>query len=210
MFSKFKVIIYPHGHSPPHVHILGAGCDIKINIENPTAFYEAADTQNISPWFKAFLVEGLLLMLAATTANTWIKRLGIKFLMISVFAYATWSFSTHVFSQKLSNIQKNSLQMDVINDLEKKITTNDELIQKWAKTGWIGAVRRLNAKNMELQEKLNQERERLLGQGAKVSKAEMSNLWALVVFRILIQISNLFFSHRLADQLRYVFSKRRV
>lgn len=92
--------------------------------------------------------------------------------------------------------------MDVINDLEKKIATNDELIQKWAKTGWIGAVRRLNAKNMQLQEKLNQERERLLDQGAKVSKAEMANLWALVVFRILIQVSNLVFTHSLFHRIR--------
>ena len=179
-------------------------------LSESVAFYQAADTQNISPWVKAILVEGLLLLLAATSGKNWLQSIGIRALMFSVFIYATWSFSTHIFSQKMSSIQKNSIQMNVIQDLEKKIETNDELIRKWSETGWIGAVRNLNNQNLKLQEKLNFERERLSRQGAKVSKAEMSNLWALVVFRILIQISNLFFSHRLADQLRYVFSKRRV
>ena len=39
VFSKFKVIIYPQDHNPPHVHILGAGCEAKINIENLDCYY---------------------------------------------------------------------------------------------------------------------------------------------------------------------------
>ena len=78
----------------------------------------------------------------------------------------------------------------------------DELIDQWQKKGWIGAVRRLNEKNMELRKSLSKEIRFFRQTGVKVEKAELSNLWALFTFRLLIQIANLFFSHRLGGLLR--------
>lgn len=168
-------------------------------VRESVAFYELSDSDNVNPWLKAILVEGLLVGLMLTKAKTVAGRVFTKLLAVLMVIYATWSFSSHIFSQKLSGIESSRIQQEFILDTKEAIARNDILIAKWQEKGWIGAVRQLNEKNMELRKRFDEEIRSFRKSGVKVKEAEMSNLWALLVFRVLIQLGNLFFVNRLGD-----------
>lgn len=56
-FRNFKICIYPKDHEPPHVHVLGPGCEAKFRISDFECLSNNGFKPQAIPKIQAFLKE---------------------------------------------------------------------------------------------------------------------------------------------------------
>lgn len=184
----------------PQVFVVLAGLWFLI-IEN-SVFYEQTDTSNVPSILKALLVEGMLISFCFINPLSRIKQAGVYLMVSLVFIYSLFGFSTQIFNTKKSGINNLSDLNKSIISIEKTIQNNNQLLKSWQEKGWIGNVRRLNEKNMQLSEELIRLRNKKNSSSAPDESGAWMSLIALLILRFLVQISVFIFTKNLVTGIR--------
>ena len=162
-------------------------------IREAAAFYIEGQESAVSAYFKAAMVESIVIVFSFAKGNHFLFRWAQRTILVLLCVLTIWTMSSRFVNQASAATAKyHSLEQQVAAleaDLGRRVQVRDEYLKR----GWLGAIRTSERSFQELQ------------QATAMSKIELAHLqkpplllnsvWILILFRVLIAFSNLLVIH---------------
>ncbi len=146
----------------------------------------------------AVLVESLLIVFAFLQPSKLTSQILVKAVLISLFIYSSWSFSSNVVGEGMGVMAQAEVLDKSISGLEATIEKNDRAISLFMEKSWLSAARKLTNENTNLRKRLLDLEAQKMSFSARPEEAQTSNTISLVILRLLFQLSNIILVHQLS------------
>ncbi len=171
-------------------------------------FYQSNHSNLEQSILAAFLVEGLLIVFAFLKPSNLPSQILVKAVLVILFLYSSWSFSSNVIGKGMGNIAQGEVLRESISGLKATMMKNDLAIEVFMNKAWLSAARKLTTENNELRRRLLELQAQEMNQ-SRPEGAQISNTFSLVVLRFLFQISNIILVHQLSSSFQRQYRSRR-
>lgn len=172
-------------------------------------FYRSNYTNHEQSILAAVLVEGLLIVFAFLQPSKLLNQILVKILLVALFGYASWSFSSNVIGKGIGALEQREILQKTISSVESAIAENDKAIQVFIAKEWLTAARKLTSENIDLRKRLIDLQQQNVALSSLSPEAQKSNTLALVILRLLFQAANIILVHQLSAAVHKHFKYHR-
>ncbi len=165
-------------------------------VEEGRVFFEKELQTGFDPFSLSLGFELLLIFLAGYKFNSKFRNFASKVLLVILFLFSVGSYSYISVSSSLKSFRASKTSGETSTLLKKEIKEKSMLLQDYVKKGWVGEVRKLSREKQVLTKRLLSLEDKGTGQLPFVF---LIQLGLALVFRFLIQISNIFLVHELLN-----------
>jgi hypothetical protein len=163
-------------------------------------FYRANNINVESSILAAVLVELLLVAFSAIQTPSVGWKIAVKGALALLFAYSSWTLCSRVIGNGLGTIAQLHQVDDQIQRVKNRLNERQKLIDQNLKLEQVFMARRITLENDKLSSEL---RELEIARMAKLAvpvPVSFANTWAMVLLRLLLQLSNVVMIHFLAHE----------
>ena len=172
-------------------------------------FYKSNSSNVEQSILAAVLVESLLIVFAFLAPSKLTSQILVKGVLIILFVYSSWSFSSNVVGEGLGSLAQADILDESIEGLGATIAKNDKAIEIFMKRSWLSAAKKLTNENTRLREKLLELQAQKMSYSARPEETQKSNTIALVALRLILQVSNIILVHQLSSALKQRFWQKK-
>lgn len=151
-------------------------------------FYALTDHGQISPYVKAVLGESILFIVSSFIPRNYLERFVYSSILFSCVALSTYTFCAVSYKFYKTNGNKQETSIMSIRTLQEEIKTKQVLVEFYIKKDWPTTVNKLNQELIDLNNQLKIE----IKLFKDIKSNNLYDLIALILLRILIQLTNIF------------------
>jgi hypothetical protein len=192
--KELNLVTSPPKHFPKHFpkveivqYVFLFTSTIFLIVES-AEFYKALDTSFFSPYIKSILGESSILIFATLSSRSRVRGFFYKFLMCWGVLLSTYSFSAGIYQKYRADKTQHESTQTIVENLQQRLAGQRQLLDFYLKKDWPTTVNRINNATNELNRELKVEIQQL----STTQQAALADFIALVLLRILIQLTNIF------------------
>jgi len=164
-------------------------------IGETTKYFSTIEGKGLGAFLKALLCEGVIIAFSLFQQEDFFSKFMQRFVLVGMVCYSLWSASSNVIVQASQDYQESQTVKQMVKDLETQIRDGQLQIEKYIAQDWLGVARTSQLKLDVLREKLSKLRDR--STTVKTPQIIMNTVLNLVLFRLMLMISNIFCLRRL-------------
>ncbi len=163
-------------------------------------FYSEFDGSSGSAYLKAFILEGAVLAFSLLKGHTAMSRFLYRLMVVLIYSYSIWVVSGGVIQKALHQRMQFEQNRKIVSELEDEISKKTDVRDTYLSVNRITLGMKVDQSLSDFRQKLERSRD-VLGQSPSVSVI-WNTLFTLVVFRVLVMVSNLLFLQDLGRRFR--------